>query len=397
MLPLKNRAVVMVFIVILVVIFITLVILVQAGVMPWFIRTEGQRLRTQVDALATQLREQLDRVEAQQRSMTESVVTLKSFALDKGAPGDTDIAEETGTSRQFFNSLVKEIGERLGGRAWMVDDTGRIIGDAAGAPTVQSLNDASLPMAVPLRGLLAQPGEGLRHTRFRSASGEHTLVVTPIAETPWLLAIDVPTRRLGERPGILLHKPWPLAALLLVSTLTLLRSVNLHLSRLNEELPSQLKTEQGAHLPPLMQEIGEQVRVIAQAASTIAEENERLLRVPEANGNLLAMLSESTTGVVQAMNALHDAALQIADSSGALVQLASRAYSYSLHNEEGIFAVESRNLASRCARSSKELRALVDDAMMQAQSGAPSVTQNNSVLIEEVYTVANALLQRTGS
>ncbi|EPL2414982.1 methyl-accepting chemotaxis protein [Enterobacter cloacae] len=387
----------MVFIVILVVIFITLVILVQAGVMPWFIRTEGQRLRTQVDALATQLREQLDRVEAQQRSMTESVVTLKSFALDKGAPGDTDLTEETGTSRQFFNSLVKEIGERLGGRAWMVDDTGRIIGDAAGAPTVQSLNDASLPMAVPLRGLLAQPGEGLRHTRFRSASGEHTLVVTPIAETPWLLAIDVPTRRLGERPGILLHKPWPLAALLLVSTLTLLRSLNLHLSRLNEELPSQLKTEQGAHLPPPMQEIGEQVRVIAQAASTIAEENERLLRVPEANGNLLAMLSESTSGVVQAMNALHDAALQIADSSGTLVQLASRAYSYSLHNEEGVFAVESRNLASRCARSSKELRALIDDAMMQAQSGAPSVTQNNSVLIEEVYTVAYALLQRTGS
>ncbi|HGH4619530.1 TPA: methyl-accepting chemotaxis protein [Enterobacter cloacae] len=387
----------MVFIVILVVIFITLVILVQAGVMPWFIRTEGQRLRMQVDALATQLREQLDRVEAQQRSMTESVVTLKSFALDKGATGDTDLTEETGTSRQFFNSLVKEIGERLGGRAWMVDDTGRIIGDAAGAPTVQSLNDASLPMAVPLRGLLAQPGEGLRHTRFRSASGEHTLVVTPIAETPWLLAIDVPTRRLGERPGILLHKPWPLAALLLVSTLTLLRSLNLHLSRLNEELPSQLKTEQCAHLPPLMQEIGEQVRVIAQAASTIAEENERLLRVPEANGNLLAMLSESTSGVVQAMNALHDAALQIADSSGTLVQLASRAYSYSLHNEEGVFAVESRNLASRCARSSKELRALIDDAMMQAQSGAPSVTQNNSVLIEEVYTVANTLLQRTGS
>ncbi|MFH7799594.1 PDC sensor domain-containing protein [Enterobacter cloacae] len=387
----------MVFIVILVVIFITLVILVQAGVMPWFIRTEGQRLRTQVDALATQLREQLDRVEAQQRSVTESVVTLKSFALDKSAPGDTDPGEETGSSRQFFNSLVKEIGERLGGRAWMVDNTGRIIGDAAGAPTVQSLNDASLPMAVPLRSLLAQSGEGMRHTRFRSASGEHTLVVTPIAETAWVVAIDVPTRRMGERPGILLHKPWPLAALLLVSTLTLLRSLNLHLSRLNEELPSQLKTEQGAPLPPLMQEIGEQVSMIARAASAIAEENERLLRVPEANGNLLAMLSESTTGVVQAMNALHDAALQIADSSGALVQLASRAYSYSLHNEEGIFAVESRNLASRCARSSKELRALIDDAMMQAQSGAPSVTQNNSVLIEEVYTVANTLLQRTGS
>ena len=384
----------MVFTVILIIIFITLLILVQTGIMPWFIRTEGQRLRTQVDTLATQLREQLDRVEAQQRTVTESVVTLKSFAMDKGPPGETDVAEEAGSHRQFFNALVKEMGERLGGRAWMVEDTGRIIGDAAGAPNVQSLNDTDLPMAVPLRSLLAQSGEGLRHTRFRSASGEHTLVVVPIADTPWQLAIDVPTRRMGERPGILLHKPWPLAALLLVSTLTLLRSLNLHLSRLNEELPAQLKSDQGAHLPPLMKDIGEQVNVIARAAMTIAQENERLLRVPEANANTLATLSESATHVVQAMGALNDAALNIANSSRTLVQLASRAYSYSMDNEESVFAVESRNLASRCARSSKELRALIDDAMMQAQSGVPSVAHNNSVLIEEVYTVANALTQR---
>lgn len=384
----------MIFAVTLVVIFITLLILVQSGVIPWFIRTEGQRLRSQVDALASELREQLDRVEAQQRSMTESVVTLKSFALDKSAPGDTDITEETGNSRQFFNALVKEMGERLCGRVWIVEETGRIIGDAAGAPNVQSLNDSDLPMAVPLRSLLSQAGEGLRHTRFRSASGEHTLVVQPVAETQWLIALDVPTRRMGEHPGILLHKPWPLAALLLVSTLTLLRSLNLHLSRLNEELPSQLKTEQGAHLPPLMQDLGVQVGTVARAAIAIAEANERLLRVPEANANQLATLSDSATNVVLAMNTLHGAALNIADSSGALVQFASRAYSYSLHNEEGVFAVESRNLASRCARSSKELRALVEDAMMQAQSGAPSVAHNNSVLIEEVYTVANTLMQR---
>lgn len=384
----------MVFTVILIIIFITLLILVQTGIMPWFIRTEGQRLRTQVDTLATQLREQLDRVEAQQRTVTESVVTLKSFAMDKGAPGETDVVEEAGSHRQFFNALVKEMGERLGGRAWMVEETGRIIGDAAGAPNVQSLNDTNLPMAVPLRSLLAQSTEGMRHTRFRSASGEHTLVVVPIAETPWLLAIDVPTRRMGERPGILLHKPWPLAALLLVSTLTLLRSLNLHLSRLNEELPAQLKSDQGAHLPPLMKDIGEQVNAVARAAMTIAQENERLLRVPEANPNTLATLSESATHVVQAMGALNDAALNIANSSGTLVQLASRAYSYSLENEESVFAVESRNLASRCARSSKELRALIEDAMMQVQSGVPSVAHNNSVLIEEVYTVANALTQR---
>jgi methyl-accepting chemotaxis protein len=143
-----------------------------------------------------------------------------------------------------------------------------------------------------------------------------------------------------------------------------------------------------------MEEIGELVIIIAHAATVIAQENERLLSVPETNANILVMLTESVVGVVQVMNALQEAARQIADSSGNLVLLASRAYSYSLHNEEGVFAVESRNLASRCARSSKELRALIDDAIMQAQSGAPSVAHNDSVLIEEVYTVANMLTQR---
>jgi methyl-accepting chemotaxis protein len=237
----------MIFAVILIIIFITLLILVQSGVMPWFIRSEGQRLRTQVDELVTHLREQLDRVEAQQRAMTESVVTLKSFALDKSPTGLTEFPEETGSSRQFFSALVKELGERLGGRVWIVEDTGRMIGEAAGAPNLQSLSDTDLPMAVPLRALLAQSGEGMRHTRFRSASGEHTLVVQPIAGTSWLLAIDMPTRHMAERPGILLHKPWPLAALLLVSSLTLLRSLNQHLSRLSEELPSQLEDDRGGH------------------------------------------------------------------------------------------------------------------------------------------------------
>ncbi len=56
--------------------------------------------------------------------MTESVVTLKSFALGKESPlAETDLTGKTGTSRQFFNSLVKDR-RRLGGRARMVDDAG---------------------------------------------------------------------------------------------------------------------------------------------------------------------------------------------------------------------------------------------------------------------------------
>ncbi|MFG6656328.1 methyl-accepting chemotaxis protein [Scandinavium sp. M-37] len=386
--------------VILVFVCITLLAVIQYYVMPHVIKSEGDRLRHQVDSLANQLREQLDRVEAQQRSMTENVVTLKSYALDKSLPGG-DVDAQGGQDRNFFNALVKELGDRLGGRVWIVDLEGRIVGEAAGATSLPSQNDIDLPMAVPLRTLLAQRGEGLRQTRFRTASGEHTLVVQPLHDTDWLLAIDIPTRHLGERPTVVLHKPWPLATLVLVSTLTLVRSLNQHLARLNEELPSQLKQEatalreQHAHLPPLVNDIGEQASIIARAATAIAQKNELLLHVPEENANRVAMLVESVVSVVQAMHALHQAALEIADSAGTLVQLSSRAYSYSLHDEEGVFAVEARNLAQRSARSSKELRALVTDAVMQTQSGSPSAGQSHNVLIEEVYTVANALIQRS--
>ncbi|MFJ3457637.1 methyl-accepting chemotaxis protein [Scandinavium goeteborgense] len=381
--------------------FITLLVVIQYYVMPHFIKSEGDRIRHQVDSLACQLREQLDRVEAQQRSMTENVVTLKSYALDKPLPGGGDVETQSGLARNFFNALVKELGDRLGGRVWIVDVEGNIVGEAAGAGSLQSLSEVDLPMAVPLRLLLTQRGEGLRQTRFRTASGEHTLIVQPLPDTEWLLAIDIPTRHLGERPTRVLHKPWPLATLVLVSTLTLLRSLNQHIGRLNEELPSQLKSdvaavrEKHAHLPPLLGEMGQQASVIAYAATVIAQKNELLLQRPEENANRVAMLAESVMNVVQSMQALHQAVLQIADSAGALVQLSSRAYSYALHDDEDVFAVEARNLAQRSARSSKELRALVTDAVMQAQSGSPAGGQSHNVLIEEVYTVANALIQRS--
>ncbi|WP_343552942.1 methyl-accepting chemotaxis protein [Pantoea sp.] len=382
---------------ILVVIAILLLVLIQYGIIPPIIKSENARLHDQVDALAQQMRAQLDRVEALQRSMTENVVTLKSYTLDKMLPESGE--NEMGLERNFFNALVKELGERIGGRLWLVENNGRVVGEA----TEGAKNHHDLPMAMPLRALLAQPGEGLRHSLFRTASGEHTLIAQPIAGTSWLLAIDIPSRHLGDRVGAVLHRPWPLATLLLVSTLTLLRSLHQHTSRLHEELPGLLHhqdatiREQIAHLPALVQEIATRVSELANAATCIAQKNEQLLISPESNANRVAMLTESACGVVLAMHELQQAARKMAEIAAALVPLSSRAYSYALHNEEGVFAAEARHLAQRCARSSKDLRALISDAMMQEQNGVAANNQSNNVLIEEVYTVANALMKRANS
>ncbi len=385
--------------VILVVSLVVIFLVLQFGVMPPIIKSEAERTRRQMNEMAAQLRMHLDRVEAQQRSMTENVVTLKSYAVDKTLPESGELQADAAHERNFFNALVKELGERVSARIWIVEESGRVLGEAAGGPNLQSLNNTDLPMAMPLRTLLAQSGAGLRQTQFRTASGEHTLIVQPIADRPWLLAIDIPTRHLGECAGGGLRHAWPLATLLLVSTLTLLRSLNQHLSRLHEELPALVHheeegiREQGSQLPPLLNEIGEQISLIAIAANQVAQQNERLMEAPEVNANHAAMLVEGCINVVLSLHALQQAALAIADASGSLVQLASRAYSFALHDEEGVFAVEARNLAQRCARSSKELRALITDAMMQAQNGLLPGGQSSNVLIEEVYSVAKVLTQ----
>lgn len=391
----------MIYIIALFFIVISVAVLKLSSLLPRSLKSEGQSIRHQVDELATQLRTQLDRVEAQQRSMTENVITLKSYTIDKTLTDKDEWFAKADLERNFFNALVREMGIRIGGCVWIVDASGRFVGEASGGQQLQSLSNLDMPMAVPLRRLLAQSSEGMRQTQFRTASGEHTLIVQTVSDTVWQLAIDVPSRYLGDRASGVLHQNWPIATLILISTLTLMRGLNHHLSRLHEELPALLGNDESVirehfvQLPAMLSEISTEVCNIANVARLIAQKNEFLNRAPGLNSNRVALLADSASGVVQAINTLQQSALQIADTAGRLVELASRAYSYSLHDKEGIFAVEARNLAQRCARSSKELRKLITDANMQADNTAqPQATgKSNIVLIEEMYTLASVLLR----
>ena len=61
----------------------------------------------------------------------------------------------------FFNHLAKEMGEAIHGRVLIVEANGKVVGNAAlvnGTPKLQNLSDLTLPMAAPLKALLASAG-----------------------------------------------------------------------------------------------------------------------------------------------------------------------------------------------------------------------------------------------
>ena len=87
----------------------------------------------------------------------------------------------------FFNHLAKEMGEAIHGRVLIVEANGKVVGNAAlvnGTPKLQNLSDLTLPMAAPLKALLASAGSQPVQSQYRDEEGDRTLFVQQIAGSP---------------------------------------------------------------------------------------------------------------------------------------------------------------------------------------------------------------------
>lgn len=356
----------MILIVISILLFFLAVVAINYIVVPNIVKKEGGLVRAKVDELAAQLSEQLSRVEARQQGVTTSAaggsfatdppwsITLGRYRYADLGRLTNDLRPQEAASWQegglaqaftpwlipvvpeniagFFNSVVKEMGERIGGRVWIVETSGAVIGEATESdeqPKLQSLNDFSLPMATPLRRLLAQGGDDVRQTHFLTASGEHTLIVQPVSTTSWLLAMDIPTRQLGQLNVQALKGSYPQSLLLMVASLTLTRHFTHRLSSLmlaistfspdsDVDFHGRTKSVQG--------QLAGQFQQFMDASCAIARGNQALmdlrLMAKQPDEDRVALLADSAALVVQKMRGIHQAAVQLAASCGAIMQLA---------------------------------------------------------------------------
>ncbi|WP_034913599.1 methyl-accepting chemotaxis protein [Erwinia sp. 9145] len=240
----------------------------------------------------------------------------------------------------FFNHLAKEMGEAIHGKVLIVEADGKVVGDAALAdatPKLSNLSEQSDPMAVSLRAMLSGTGDG-RESTYEGNDGEHTLMVQPIAGSPWLIASDVPTALLAAQTNSILTRlglvQIPLAIMLLLVLLGFVRAMMKRLNGLNDNilalssggadltqrLPASSSPEFNAvsqsfnnfigYLQELLRQVGESATAITSASREIASGNLDLSARTESQASAIvetAASMEQLTGTVRqnADNATH--------------------------------------------------------------------------------------------
>uniref|UniRef100_UPI00289942B3 methyl-accepting chemotaxis protein n=2 Tax=Pantoea sp. TaxID=69393 RepID=UPI00289942B3 len=417
---------------------ITLVVINQF-VAPQLMRNESRLVRYEVDALATRIVEQMNRVQAQQRAITESAAVMESATIDALLPTlvnqyqDTNVfgggiwplpnlrdpakqkdssffardvdnrlqansfwnsaeaenywqqpwykaglaapkgqcawakAYQDAASPQprtncamaiwrngnlwgvatidvtlgFFNHLAQQMGAAIHGRVLIVEADGTVVGNAAltqGAPKLESLGDLNLPMAAPLKALLASVGTQPLQGAYQGDDGDHTLFLRAIPGSPWYLASDVPTRLLQTQTHSMLTRlglvQIPLAVILLLVLLAFVRTMMKRLNHLNgniqalstggadltQRLPMSNSAEFNAvaqsfnqfieYLQGLMRQVGDSALAITAASREIASGNADLSSRTEDQASSIVQTAasmEELTGTVRqnADNATH--------------------------------------------------------------------------------------------
>ena len=245
----------------------------------------------------------------------------------------------------FFNHLAQQMGEAIQGRVLIVEADGKVVGNAAltqGTPKLEYLSDLTLPMAAPLKALLADASAQPTQTEYQGEDGDHMLFLQAIPNSPWYLASDVPGSLLQMQTHSMLTRlglvQIPLAVILLLVLLTFVRAMMKRLSQLNsniqalstggadltQRLPVSNSAEFNAvaqsfnqfieYLQGLMRQVGDSALAITAASREIASGNADLSSRTEDQASSIVQTAasmEELTGTVRqnADNATHANAL----------------------------------------------------------------------------------------
>ncbi|MDL4914617.1 MAG: methyl-accepting chemotaxis protein [Enterobacterales bacterium endosymbiont of Blomia tropicalis] len=249
----------------------------------------------------------------------------------------------------FFNQLARQMGEAIHGKVLIVEADGKVVGNAAlvgATPKLENLADLKMPMAAPLKAMLADAGTQPAETTFDSDNGQQSLLLQAIPGSPWYLASSVPTSLLNAQSNTMLTRlglvQIPLAAILLLVLLGFVRTMMKRLNVLNkniealsmggadltQRLPASSSPEFNAvaqsfnqfisYLQGLMRQVGESALTISAASREIASGNANLSSRTEDQASSIvetAASMEQLTGTVRqnADNATH--ANQLADDA----------------------------------------------------------------------------------
>lgn len=298
----------------------------------------------------------------------------------------------------FFNRLVAEKQDEIGGEVMIVEADGKILSNQPQLGSDMVLRNVSemsvqSPFIATVQKALASPSQALRREVFTSKSGEEfSFFMTPVEGTPWFLAAALPTAKLEERSdemlGTLAFLQIPMVIVLLALMLVAISQLMKRLTVLKTNIDSlsagdadltkriAIKGEDevdqvGRSVNGFIGYLQKMMIDVSDATTQIQSEIAQLKHLSRTTNDALARHASETDQAVTAINEMSSTAESVAHSASDTATFTQTAN----HN-----AVSSRLVVEDASSSVRSLVSEVESATAKVQAMQADAQRINDVL-----------------
>lgn len=298
----------------------------------------------------------------------------------------------------FFNRLVAEKQDEIGGEVMIVEADGKILSNQPQLGSDMVLRNVSemsvqSPFIATIQKALASPSQALRREVFTSKSGEEfSFFMAPIKGTPWFLAAALPTAKLEERSdemlGTLASLQIPMVIVLLALMLVAINQLMKRLGVLKTNIDSlsagdadltkriDIKGEDevdqvGRSVNGFIGYLQKMMIDVSDATTRIQSEIAQLKQLSRSTNEALSRHASETDQAVTAINEMSSTAESVAQSASDTATFTQTAN----HN-----AVSSRLVVDDASSSVRSLVSEVESATAKVQAMQADAQRINDVL-----------------
>ncbi|MBA1306560.1 methyl-accepting chemotaxis protein [Stutzerimonas stutzeri] len=298
----------------------------------------------------------------------------------------------------FFNRLVAEKQDEIGGEVMIVEADGKILSNQPQLGSDMVLRNVSemsvqSPFIATVQQALASPSQALRREVFTSKSGEEfSFFMTPVEGTPWFLAAALPTAKLEERSdemlGTLAFLQIPMVIVLLALMLVAISQLMKRLTVLKTNIDSlsagdadltkriDIKGEDevdqvGRSVNGFIGYLQKMMIDVSDATTQIQSEIAQLKQLSRSTNEALSRHASETDQAVTAINEMSSTAESVAQSASDTATFTQTAN----HN-----AVSSKLVVDDASTSVRSLVSEVESATAKVQAMQADAQRINDVL-----------------
>jgi len=298
----------------------------------------------------------------------------------------------------FFNRLVAEKQDEIGGEVMIVEADGKILSNQPqlGSDIVlRNVSEMSVqsPFIATVQKALASPSQALRREVFTSKAGEEfSFFMTPVEGTPWFLAAALPTAKLEARSDAMLRTLASLQIpMMLILLALMLVAINQLMKRLtglkinidslsagDADLTKRIDIKGEDEVDQVARSVNgfigylqKMMIDVSDATTQIQSEIAQLKQLSRSTNDALARHASETDQAVTAINEMSSTAESVAHSASDTATFTQTAN----HN-----AVSSRLVVEDASSSVRSLVSEVESATAKVQAMQADAQRINDVL-----------------